>query len=217
MTMINRLALFFALALVLLVGVHSSAPVSAQPVDLTPALLTVEDFPRGWSSGLGALGSIDAPGSQGAEPPCGAAPDEGPEPIARAEAGFQRGQLGPFVVQTVTLSEPEDAAQTMAALRSVSLPCDWEVPVDGSTMLLHLAQGPDLALGEETVSWELDGTLDFGAFQAVLHGQVVYIRRGGAISTVMHFTAALGAAAVDTALTERLARRADERLAALVP
>ena len=214
---LRRLSLLPVLSLVLLAGVQRVTPAGAQPVDLTPALLTLEDFPRGWARGLGGVGSIDAPGSDGAEPPCGLAAETTPEPLAHAEAGFNRGQLGPFVMQTVRLNEPEDAARAMATLRSVPLPCDWQVPVLGTSMLLRLAQSPDLALGDETVAWDMDGTLTFGGILVVLRGHVVTIRRGGAISTVMHLSVAAGNATVDRALTERLARRADERLAALVP
>jgi hypothetical protein len=202
-------------ALVVAVGVllsaigHPAPPATAQP-SVTGALLTLRDFPSGWSeepppmSGGGSNSLCDRP-----------APDRRGESLDFAEAYFGRGQLGPFVYHAVSRATIDIALDVMATVHALPVPCDWtETNRSGDTIMWQMRAISFPALGEDSVAFRLTGTLSVGSIEA----EAVYFRRGDVAAVVYQAAAALfGPVNLDTALTERLARIADMRLREVAP
>ena len=170
--------------------------------DLTKALLTLDDMPTGWSV------RADVP------PPSDALVCDKRLPRFRDQAAdfqradFERGNAN--VSNIVSRYRPGEAQSLLEALKSLYESCPQWTQQDGSTSLtLRAAALAFPKLGDQTFAIRLTATS--GALTA--QSDQVTVRRGDVLTTVTYAVAGLGSLSADPELTERLVRRADERLA----
>ncbi|MFN8556062.1 MAG: hypothetical protein U0531_01470 [Dehalococcoidia bacterium] len=207
MVRLALLALVIGVTLVWAPGVGA-----AQDGRAAAALLTLGDLPAGWHVSERFSGPTSGDGGF-----CG---DTAPRPgrrtdaaIENAEAGFERGAVGPWIYQAVSVHTPESAANLMDEARTTLVDCDW-VDEDDKGMVTRwsLAARPFAALGDDTLAYRLTASADLGtaAFDMVI------IRRGDMLSVLLHGAVGIfGPANLDSSLTERMAQRADALMIAV--
>jgi hypothetical protein len=176
--------------------------------DPKAAVLTLDDMPTGYSVGEDSSSSDDA--LKGC-PQLEALDADTTQPVAKAEAQFQAGQLGPFIQHEVAVSEKGKAHDEFAKLRSaVDAPgCQsFSQPTDNGTATYRLGPLSVPRLGDETFALRLTG--DKAAYNVTL--DLVAERIGDSVSVLVVATVPLlggPAPALDP-----LAHRADEKLKA---
>ena len=171
---------------------------------LSQALLTLDDMATGWTEGL-------APehGSAGDLSLCGIGGEA--SATAQVETGFQQSAIGPFMGQVVKAFPPGEAeaamAETLAAVQSCG---EWiETNADGTQTRWRVSFLAFPQFGDETLALRLSAEApQFG----ITTMDLVHVRRGDFVTAVAQ--SAWGYV-VDSALTEALVSRADEKLAAL--
>ena len=190
----------------------AGATAAASPraaVDVSRALLTLDDLPAGWTS-------VEAPPSDSDLDTgfCGA----GSAPVTRlgrAAAEFEAAASGLIVTQIVAAYAPGDAKRVMDFLRDTLKGCtEWrETDAEGREFVYRFASLPFPRLGEQTLAVRMNVEAPGGSVQTDL----VIVQRGDAATLLANIASGpRGGASVDSTLTERLARRADARLAAVV-
>ena len=249
------LGLYVALAALALTTALWAAPAGAQRPNVSAALITLADLPAGWTvfdpetfGALPAPASLPSPPAVGPSLPTSAVsaePDvdlspacamllarfadvEDAEPLAEADAVFQRGALGPFLFHSVTLLPPGLAAQTLALLDAETLQAFFDTCV--ADLLRGLAEelGPDepvgdlgisvqvtplkvAQIGDQSVALRLDIAFGFLGTSVLM----TMTRRGDALSALV-LLADPNTATASAGMIEDLARRADARLAQVV-
>ena len=202
-----RLTLALVFTLLVVVSAIRAAPASAQTPDLSAALLTLADLPAGWTAAEDFSGRSPADFAEEMNPlaACGQDVDFSTfRPEAGAFAAFQGGRLGPFLFHAVFLAPPgADLASLEACLRAL---------LEDAGITFEMAVIPFAQLGDETQAVRAD--IDFGLFS--LRFELVAIRRGDVYSMIMMMGSPTGGIGEDMSVLESLARRADERLAAVV-
>lgn len=235
-------------ALMTLMAVTLFGPAQAQPrVDLTPALLTQADLPAGWRAmdpddledfDLDELSMLDPGdfdlGELGIDPngACGRllsgvfALAQSP-PLAQAQAGFQRGELGPFLFHSVALLPPGLAERYLSLSEASTIQTFFDVCIPeivaafaeddefGFGMMFQdlgvtfrATPLPLAQLGDRTLGARLDLTFGVIGTSVVL----AHVRRGDAVSSIVLVTDPLSANDSAT-LIDGLLRRADAKLA----
>jgi hypothetical protein len=176
-----------------------TAGAAARGVDLTKALLTLDDLPPGWTT------PSPSPDSSAF---CNQ--DITIRPTARADADFERGQS--FVFHGLGAYNRGEAAAAMDQERKTLANCtQWtETDSDGTTTTYRVRPLSFPKLGDETLAFRLSAE----AAGAVAEVDGVFIRRGDVISRVGNGQVGVRVAVVDSALTEQLARKANAKLAA---
>ncbi len=132
--------------------------------------------------------------------------------VARARAQFGQGPQDPVIYHIVATFAPGEAQRGLDETRELFRTCAaWqETAQDGSVISYRAALLPFPDLGDQTLAFRVDVESRSGTSQVT----VVQVRRGDTTSSVLY--AGLGKAAADMALLERLARRGDARLAAIM-
>ena len=182
----------------------AASPAAAASVDLTRALLALEDMPADWRS---------AASDGGTAQPCGQRPALSTQAARQVEASYQRGSLGPFVSHTVASYRPGDAARAMDSTRRLFEECrEWEGSHLGSQFTFRVSTLPFPDLGDQSFALRLDAD---GPLLLVAQTDLVFVRRGNVAFLLAHTTAGLRVASIDSELTERLTRRADQLLEAI--
>ncbi|MEU6020676.1 hypothetical protein [Micromonospora sp. NPDC047134] len=156
--------------------VPTSVPTAPPPSDaeLAAALLTAADIGGSYRSipiEANAAGGLGDGVTQ-----CGeAASDDGATPGGRrAEAGFQGGQLGPFVAEVLTALPQTDAQRAMAAFRRAMQECaEFTSSGDLSGVTIRLEQLSFPTMGDETFAYRVIAAAGGGL---VLYGHVVAVR-----------------------------------------
>ncbi|MBW3547979.1 MAG: hypothetical protein KY452_07590 [Actinobacteria bacterium] len=190
-------------------------------VDVEQALLTLGDMPTGWTT------SPDAgEEEEGAAEFCEGLDITDDEADAEAEASFEGSEMGPFVSNAV--ARFDGAGDTrFAQLRQAIDGCeDFDVTdEEGTTLTGRLSAVSFPEFGEESLAVRLSGTVttvadpDFGELELPMAADLIF-RQGDAVVGLFHLaidTSALGGGGggLDSTITENLARKAEEKLAAL--
>lgn len=173
-------------------------------VDLEAVLLTLVDLPSGFTrlpretaDNEPLCKQLDAAAKEGAD--------------AQAQARFFGGQKGPFVEHEVNAYSGDRAAATMRALAEAIDACATVegTGTDGKAFKATFTGAPFPDLGDERLAARLE--VDVGDLH--LRGDVVFVRAGTAILAFAHSTVEPpDGPEFDPALTERLIRRAVEKL-----
>ncbi len=132
--------------------------------------------------------------------------------IERARAQFGQGPQDPVIYHVVATFAPGEAQRGLDETRELFRTCSaWkETAQDGAVTSYRAALLPLAGLGDQTLAFRMD----IESKEATTQITVVQVRRGDSTSSLLY--ASVGKAAPDMTLIERLARRGDERLAALV-
>ena len=169
-------------------------------MELERALLARDDLPAGWST-------YD---EDAFPPPCDQAPALEADAERLVQENFGEGDFGPFVRHMVASYAKGDAVPAMERTRRQFLECgEWAGSFNGQRFTFRVSETEFPAVGEQSFALRLraDGPLFLKA-----ESLLVFARRGDAAFLVAHTAAGFGGASVDRQLTERLVRRADERL-----
>ena len=181
-----------------------ASPATAVSIDLARALLALDDMPADWRN---------AEPDGGTAQPCGQQAALSTQAIRQVEASYQRGALGPFVNHTVASYRPGDAARAMDSTRRLFEECEeWEGSHLGYQFTFRVSTLPFPELGDQSFALRLDAD---GPLLLVAQTDLVFVRRGDVAFLLAHTTAGLRSASVDSELTERLTRRADQLLATI--
>lgn len=193
-----------------------AAPSGTPSAAILPrTLLTTGDLPSGWMSTSLKISPDDAK-------PCGQDLALLTRATAQTRADFEAGSLGPFITQSVAIYPPGMAAQAMNDTVALLGRCrEWKEDERGSNVTIKTSPLSFPSLGDATlpVQVEIDGIanrdgLAGGFLKGLLGGKtnLVFVRRGDAIVMIAHSAVGLGSPGVDVALTEQIARRAEQRL-----
>ena len=188
-------------------AVTSTIAAITASTDLQKALLTLDDMPTGFT--------VDPPDAddEGGTDPCGRSTELRQRAVQNVEAGFAKGQLGPFVSHTIGLFRSGTAKDAMDYARKVFEECrEWsDTTGDGTVLKFRLSPVSFPRLGDQTFAMRVD--VDGGSVKA--QGDLVYVRRKDVIFLLANTMGGLGTASVDSAMTEQLVRKADEKLVAM--
>jgi hypothetical protein len=169
--------------------------------DLTRGLLRFEDMPAGWRLSAQSAGSPDDTELCGTSL---ATLEQHRGKLGEAAVGFERGESGPYVAQTLAAYPPGVAERVMTDLATAVQTCR-EVTVrdeEGSLSTWQLTPLSFPQFGDATVAfreyWPANGV------EAI----IVYLRRGDRIAALLHIAVN---GRVDRIETETLVSRAYER------
>jgi hypothetical protein len=125
---------------------------------------------------------------------------------AEVGASFEQSPSGPFVGQTLAAYPPGVAEQVLADLRAATRDCNAVSvydPTEDSWSVWQLSPLETQTVGDESLAFRQSFP------PHAVDAEVVYIRRGDAISVLVHV--AIGER-IDPRQTENMARRAEERM-----
>ncbi len=195
---------------------------AAGDVDVEQALLTLEDMPTGWTTSPDA-GEED----EGAAEFCDGLDITDDEPDAEAEASFEGSEMGPFVSNAVARFDGGGATR-FAQLRQAIDGCgDFDTTdEEGNTLTGRLSAVSFPEFGEESLAVRLSGTVttvadpDFGELEFPMAADLIFFRQGDVVAGLFHIaidTSAFGGGGggLDSTITEDLARKAEEKVAAV--
>ena len=164
-------------------------------IDLNATLLTLKDMPTGFTPDTSSPTGDD---------------DSGCEPLDKADAGeqsgveasFTKGDFGPFIEQSLAQLPIDRAQRSMDQLATVLDKCRTitDVNEDGTKIRFRLSGLSFPRIGDDTFAFRMKA--DSNGF--TMNADVVAIRRGGVLTLIVH----LGLGAIDSALTEKIARKA---------
>ncbi len=150
----------------------TSAPSTSE--DLTNALLTLSDMPSGWAVDDSSGWAVDDSGVDEDDDDDQSLCEEvnldhleGLE-AATARALFSMGQLGPFLIQSLTTFEERDDAETvMNGFRQTIEGCrEWVEDEDGTIVKWTLREISFPDLGEDSVAFRMSTMTPFGPMKA---------------------------------------------------
>jgi len=161
--------------------------------ELAGALLTIDDMPSGFA--------VDTSPDDEDRGVCGQPPASTVVPsIAQARVSFTRGALGPYVQQVTASFEESKAIEYMARLRESASCSSYSDPeVEGITSRIAEMSFPKL--GDDTLALRIGNDQGFNA-------DIVFLR----IDDTVTLVGVGGLVAVDSALTEDLARKAEAKV-----
>lgn len=187
---------------------NAAADTALTPEQAQAALLTVQDLPTGWSTDPSAA-PTEEDGDDPIQPEECAAVfrplKDGSDPLAKAEANFSSGGLGPVLQQTVTSFE-DDAADRLQGLTDALGACPEFSLTDSSGVVTTFVAAPLSFpnLGDRSLAVRLRGSND--TIDVTL--DVVYVAVGrNAVSLVTG-----GLVPMPGADLEAVGRRSVERL-----
>lgn len=185
----------------LLAGCGAGAPEAGGP---EAALLTEADLPEGWQAS--EVEFLPAAGEAGGGAFLCEALDVGGS--AQWEATFENGDLGPWLVETITQYAPGEAEAALAQMADVSSRCTtWTTTLeDGTAQTWQVEPLPDPALGEGGLRLLIYTDLGMGRLQFDTHT----LRHGGWLLTLHFITFGLEAPPAEVA--EGYARLAFNKL-----
>ncbi|MEV4517439.1 hypothetical protein AB0K00_51850 [Dactylosporangium sp. NPDC049525] len=178
--------------------------------DLTAALLATADLPGGYTTIDG--GASPAGQLGGGVEQCGAAggPTTAPSGAsAAAQVFFQGGPIGPFLTESVTVTDGAQARESVAAMAQAASRCanfTGQVPGSAATMRMAIGQLSVGALGDATAAVRVTATVD--GFPVTIHAHLFAVAYRGLLMLVV--LAQLDEVKADDA--EALARKAFEKL-----
>jgi hypothetical protein len=209
-------------------ALRPAAPRVLSEAQLAAALLTVPDLPNGYAldaeAGAGGTdrsaepstdeliepGSDDEACDQVFDEVRGGGPALGATGAVTAEIEFTRGELGPFVSQS--LHSSRDRAAIHAAfeeMRRVPQLCrEFTESDDDGSFTIRMTEASFPQVGEDSFAIRLDASGGGEGISITLGGYLVLIRVAATVSMIVH----VGAPGVDAGETERVARAAAARL-----
>ena len=184
------------------------------------ALLVVADMPTGWTQA--------PPEEEGDDPAdsddfCKEFQVEDVPTVVEAEASFRAGETGPFIEHSVMVFDGDEAKRAMDVVRTGLDKCQTfsTTDEDGTTFSGSFSAVSFPKVGDDTFAVRLTATAkstgDF-EMEVPMAGDIVIVRRGRAISALFHFAIThplFGNAKLDSAISETVARKADEKLVRL--
>jgi hypothetical protein len=182
-------------------------PAGADHIDLTAALLTVEDLAGEWT-----VRAPDVPAVTLGDL-CGVVTDPAAagEPTAVARAAFVLGSGAATLDEAIVELPPDRAGAVLERLAGLLGGCAGEAAAaDGPPVRYQVAAMAPPAVGDGSVALRV--RLRAGLRVGELH--FVAFRRGDVLTVLQYTATGLAFAAVDVDVTEALVRRADEKLAA---
>lgn len=180
----------------------ATAPAVQSGPNVTPALLAQEDLPAGW------VLVPSTPDSDEDAQICNVRPADD-KPLSRGKVDFTHNQLNVITHSVAAFTAGQAEAAFTRVTGALSRCNEWTNPDNG--LLYRVTPTTAPRLGDQAYAYRLStsqGNLSIVA-------EVIYIRRGDFISSLGQIVVGQGNVTVDGALTEQLARRADEKLAAL--
>lgn len=186
-------------------GAVTSTTEKRAPADIASALLTVGDFPTGWSEAPPDEDEED----DGSDCASDFDMDEQVPPKAKAERNFQESDMGPFVFHAVASYESTGQAKEVLRLFGDFLKkCQTfeSTDEDGTKTTGTMSALSFPKLGDDTYALRMTFKQEEGFSGS---GDVIVIREGDAVTLLFNFGIAGSA---DTELTESLSRKAAERL-----
>ena len=179
-----------------------------QAPDLSRALLTLADLPTGWSEAQPPESEDDVNSGF-----CGTG-SASVTNVGKVSAEFTGEAPGSLVAQTVSAYGVGDAKRVLDFLGETLRGCtEWrETTADGQVITYRFAPLPFPRLGDQSLTTRMK--LEIGDVSVEV--DIVVIRRGDIATLLAHIaTASGGPPNIDSTLTERVARRADARLASV--
>lgn len=182
------------------IGESSDEFVFFDPENIDTLLLTIDDFPSGWS-----LESFeeDEGSSETSTVFCSELPSTN---IPNREVRFSRGQVGPFLFQTTGIFPTVDEAEErFQSIQAIAEDCDtWTVANDeGDEMTYTLLPLSSPDFGDQSMAFRL--TLDNG------QGDITYVRAANIMFIFVHLTTIFGDP-IDPDLTENLVELTLDRM-----
>ncbi|MFS0883631.1 hypothetical protein [Aeromicrobium sp. 179-A 4D2 NHS] len=132
--------------------------------DIDDALLTVDDLPAGWSVDPDGSDDGDDSKTSSDSPECDllvaameADDDSGATPVGEGEATFRKSKRGPFLLQSITSFEGNEAKKSVKAFRTAFETCDsfTETGDDGTKVTFKVSPMAFPSLGDDTVALRL--------------------------------------------------------------
>lgn len=160
---------------------------------IVESLISLSDMPTGWT-GEAPTFEERTPGGTYTAYCVDGLPSRS---IARASVNFERSAFGPLVSQTIVLyPDRASASDAFADLVDAASGCPEFVDQSGNRFTLNPLSFPNL--GDETFALRSGGTLEIDSIKILIDNVIIDITNGG-----------LGA--VDSALTEEIARLAVDK------
>jgi hypothetical protein len=177
-------------------------------IGLERALLTTQDMPNEWvmTARNGAKAGEERSNL------CNTANTYTYTEKVLVQFSYTRSASEPVISHILTQYAPGDAKRALDDILHVVQTCnEWQaMGSDGKTYTSQIARLPMPDLGEQTAAFVITETQPQGETQSTL----VLIRRGDVTSGLL--LTKPGGGRVDTPMIERLARRADQKLAAML-
>lgn len=168
-------------------------------------LLALEDMPTGWTTWDTGSEGDDTGGNTSL---CGQPqPETVIEPVAEDEAGYIKGQIGPFFNQLVAVYEEAGQAEELMTYVQSSFTCsEWtETVATGEEVTYQISPLSFLSFGDQTFVFRM--STQAGAAGAI-EFDVVFVRTGEIVTVVFHG----GIGGVDSAFTEEYTMKAVEKI-----
>jgi hypothetical protein len=124
--------------------------------------------------------------------------------FADVEASFDRGELGPFLLESLSSFRRGEATRDFARVRRALDGCGtvrFDDPEIRGTMTLTRRPFPDLA--DETLAYALEGRLSTHGFTLPVHGDIAAVRIGDNEVAVLAFAVGPGGGPDVEALTRK--------------
>ena len=173
--------------------------------DLEKALLTLEELPAGWSKSPPDKEKDDKATFSFL---CKEYPKKA---IVGVDADFQKSQLGPFLLSSISLYPPGEAIQQFEKLRATVDACpEVKKTEGGSTMTFKVAPMSFPKLGEQSFAIRVSSESILGFVDT----DSVYFRIGDVIATLQYMT--IGMDPIDSSQTEVFAKIFEQRLLGII-
>jgi hypothetical protein len=170
--------------------------------DLEKALISLDDLPAGW-----AVRTEDEEDEANKETFTFLCQEYQKKSIAKASADFQKGQVGPFLMNSVVTYPPGEAESQFADMLSAVDQCaTFTDTQDGTTTEWTVTPISFPKLGEQSFAIRASSEFVLGFIEV----DSVYIRIGDTITSIQYMV--LGLQSIDSTQTEQFARIAGENL-----
>lgn len=178
-------------------------PLTPRPLsqtDLQETLLTLEDIPAGWAKGADEVEDDSDTFSF-------LCLEFQKKSIATASVSFEQGQMGPFLVNSLTTYNPDEGKKLFAEMKAAVDQCPIITETqNGETTEWTISPVSFPQLGDE--SFAVRASSDF--LLGFVEMDSVYFRIGDTLSSTMYLV--LGLESIDSTLTEQFATTAEKKL-----
>lgn len=170
--------------------------------DLEKALLSLDDLPAGW-----AVRTENEEDEADKETYTFLCQEYQKQSIAKVNADFQKGQVGPFLVNSVVTYPPGEAeSQFVAMLSAVDQCATFTDTQDGTTTEWAVTPISFPKLGDQSFAIRASSEFVLGFIEV----DSVYIRISDTVTSIQYMV--LGLQSIDSTQTEQFARMAEKKL-----
>jgi hypothetical protein len=170
---------------------------------LKKVMLSLQDFPSGWSVQPDEADEDD-------DPACSIEPKRRAKPLAEGQVGFSKGTFGPFLFQELSVYAPGEGKQVWDKVIGSLRTCTEFVDKndDGTTSITQISPMSFDKLGDET--YAIRGKAKDATFLGLIEMHVVFVRKADVIMTMLLIN--VGFSSPDPDFTATMARKAIGKL-----